>query len=343
MEQIIFDIPDTYYVIVGSAAMKYHFPNAREPKDIDIIMYEKDLDAFMRMDASMELVKRNENAAIIKVLDYNKEKQCMTKIVYEVLFADKVELYQKILKDKIFRVCDNDTGEWYVQSMMLYYIKKAHIHFPQLSHKFEKHIQDLVFLRKMHSRGAYTDYEFCLNYHIDIFNNPFYVDMHRKTTEERLGVIKTPKLFNKPVDEFFDQSKEHVKSYYIHDNMHKAMAHNPGNPAYEQMQKDKSKADCSKDLWEKMGLQSKQHCVLEEAYVIALERKILPQMFEDIETKYDELAAFKWALMRICTNLCSGWFRWFACVNYEEVMKQYNPDYVKIFFKKIKQYENDNN
>ena len=227
--------------------------------------------------------------------------------------------------------------------MMLYYIKKAHIHFPQLSGKFEKHVLDLVFLRKELIRDAYSDYGFNLNYPEDILHNELYVEEHKKTTEERLGVIKTPKLYNKPVDKFFDQSKEYVKSYYIHDNMHKAMAHNIGHPAYELMQKDKTKADCNKYLWEKMKLQQKQYCVLEEAYVIALERKILPQMFEDIETKYNEIEAFKWALMRICTNLCSGWFRWFACVNYEEIIKQYNPNYVKVFFQNIKQYENEYN
>lgn len=328
-----------YYVIGGSTAVKFYFDNAREPRDVDVIMYKKDLDKFIRSDASSRLVKSNEHAAIIKRTQYCEKKQDFIDVVYEVLFADHVSLYKLILENPELRKYSPITKEWYPARIILYSIKKAHIHFPQLSKKFEKHVMDIVFLRKNMLEKMYNNYIFNLDRTADLLDIEEYTDMHRKTTEKRLGVIKTPKLYNKAVDEFFDQSKEHVKSYYVHDNMHKAMAHNLGKPAYEHMQTDKTKADCSFKLWELMSLQQKQHCVLEEAYVIALERKILPQMFENIEYRYTELEAFKWALMRICTNLCSGWFRWFATINYEEIINQYNSDYVKLFFKNIKNYE----
>lgn len=45
--------------------------------------------------------------------------------------------------------------------------------------------------------------------------------------------------------------------------------------------------------------------------------------------------AFRWALMRICTNLCSGWFREFATVNYIDIFAAYNQKYVEDFMAKV--------
>lgn len=42
-------------------------------------------------------------------------------------------------------------------------------------------------------------------------------------------------------------------------------------------------------------------------------------------------AAFDWAIMRICTNLCSGWFREFATDYYPAIMYLRNKNYVEKF------------
>ena len=54
---------------------------------------------------------------------------------------------------------------------------------------------------------------------------------------------------------------------------------------------------------------------------------------------YTSEEAFDWALMRICTNLCSGWFREFATNNYFIIKKLYNKNYVEKF---LLAYENGN-
>ena len=41
--------------------------------------------------------------------------------------------------------------------------------------------------------------------------------------------------------------------------------------------------------------------------------------------------AFDWSLMRICTNLCSGWFRQFATDNFYRIKEYYNTRYVDKF------------
>jgi hypothetical protein len=103
-------------------------------------------------------------------------------------------------------------------------------------------------------------------------------------------------------------------------------------PIYEDMQVDSKSAWCEKDMWDQFDFEKKAKCVLEEAYVIALERKIIPMLNgcgEIITSK----KAFDWALMRICTTLCSGWFRQFATDNYVKIIEYYNPNYVQNFLK----------
>ena len=114
--------------------------------------------------------------------------------------------------------------------------------------------------------------------------------------------------------------------------MHKAVAHYE-EPLYLRMQYDKSIAKCEKVLWEQFTLDDKCKCVLEEAYVIALERKVLPAIFGRANW-YTAEEALDWSLMRICTTLCSGWFREFATVNYFEIKSRANLYYVEDFLTK---------
>ena len=54
---------------------------------------------------------------------------------------------------------------------------------------------------------------------------------------------------------------------------------------------------------------------------------------------YTSREAFDWALMRICTTLCSGWFREFATVNYFKIKDRMDNNYVEKF---LTAYENSN-
>jgi hypothetical protein len=66
--------------------------------------------------------------------------------------------------------------------------------------------------------------------------------------------------------------------------------------------------------------------------VIALERRIIP-MLNGCGEVVTSKKAFEWSLMRICTTLCSGWFRQFATDNYVKILEYYNPNYVQKFLK----------
>jgi hypothetical protein len=143
---------------------------------------------------------------------------------------------------------------------------------------------------------------------------------------------RTPKL-NVTTEDFFS-SKLPVDTYFVHDHIHKVMAIG-SVPAYTLMQKDKSKAWCEKDMFFNLPHGVQVCCVQEEAYVIALERYILPQYGEDCN---DPFACYKKALKRICTTLTSGWFRDFAIENYNHAIMRYDENFVDKFANAFNDY-----
>lgn len=293
-------------LIVGSKALKHHYPDyPRIVNDIDLIGYAKEAEIVIKLLDPIE-IKRTEHTILLRNIK-NKTALYDTNNV-EILLCDNSISLQKYL--------EYDKGKIYASIEVLLSLKKSHIHFPI---KFKKHIHDYCFLLE-NLDGQDTLSEITkINY---------------LETEQRVGKLKTPSL-NKSVANFFDQSKEYVSSYFIHDDIHQVMSHYD-KPLYLKMQKDITKAQCDKELWRLFPYEHKCQCVLEEAYVIALERKILPMIFGGGQG-FTSDDAFDWALVRICTNLTSGWFRDFATNNYFTIKKLYNNQYVEKF---LTAYEN---
>ena len=123
-----------------------------------------------------------------------------------------------------------------------------------------------------------------------------------------------PKL-NVSVPEFFD---DYVTKKYDHDWLHTLVAHET-TPLYKQMQTDPESAWCDKSLWDGFTYQQKVNCVSEEVYVIAIERFLVPS-----DWNYSPKVAYHKALNKVCTTLCSGWFRDFAIDNYEQIYDNCN-------------------
>ena len=295
-------------LIVGSKALNFHFPYIkREVKDIDIIGNSDDVKTLCDLLSPID-IKYLSNSVILRGI------------------TDKTDLFDK--ENVEILLCDNsislkryleyDRHNLYASPEVLFSLKKSHIHFPI---KFKKHIKD-----------------YCLLY--DYFDgDDFLSDVTKinfSETEKRFGKLRTPSL-NKSVEEFFRQSDGYVKSYFVHDDIHRVMSHYD-KPLYEMMQVDKNLAKCEKDMWNLFTFEDKCKCVLEEAYVIALERKIIPMLFGG-GRGYTSEGALDWALMRVCTTLCSGWFREFSTNNYYDIKKLANKNYVEKF---LTEYENGN-
>jgi hypothetical protein len=295
-------------IIVGSKALKFHFPKLkREVKDIDIIGYSDDVNTLCDLLSPTE-IKKGKHTVLLKNIT-NKTDTFNTNNVEVLLADDSVSLRRYMHYDDV---------SLFASPEVLFSLKKSHINFPI---KFEKHIEDYSFLYN-HFDGVDFLYDI--------------TEINFKETEDRFGKLKTPSL-NKTVKEFFGQSKGYVESYFIHDDIHRVMAHYD-KPLYEMMRVDKNLAKCEKDMWNLFTFEDKCKCVLEEAYVISLERKIIPMLFGG-GRGYTSEGALDWALMRVCTTLCSGWFRKFATNNYYDIKKLVNKNYVEKF---LTEYENGN-
>ena len=148
-----------------------------------------------------------------------------------------------------------------------------------------------------------------------------------KLTKEEYG-DRVPSL-NQSNEDFFDDK---VEKHFEHDWIHEQMAHYDA-PLYTRMKHDQSLAKCEKDLWICFSHEDKIKCVLEECYVIGLERFIVPRKLAGERHPPAPIAA-EWALEKVCTTLCSGWFRDFAIDNHQEILESIDRSKIDTFIEK---------
>jgi hypothetical protein len=193
---------------------------------------------------------------------------------------------------------------------MLYSLKRSHRF---LARHWEKHIRDYHLLKNLVG-GADSMPE-----------------ITKMKTEETKHTKHSPSL-NKSKDEFF---KDDVSNHtFEHDEIHHVMAHREW-PMFTYIADNTSgTVKSSKEKFFELTYEQQIQCVLEEAYVIALERGILPMLYEGKKLA-DAKSAFQWSMMRICTTLTSGWFRDFSVEAYMDICTQYNPNYVDKFLKAV--------
>lgn len=292
----LLELPIRRYVVVGSRAL-----GTRPASDIDVICYKEDV-----------LVPlASEDRYISHFMYEGKRVEC--------LFADYQESLEIILNSHAVakRIAD---------PIELYVLKAGHIYVP--GKKWDKHIADHAVLQKM----IKLVYPISHMHKHPRFNDKTLdqmISLHRKCTKERMNLRGTPKLKNTNKEKFFDDK---VVKFIDHDRIHDWMAHKEF-PMYTYMQKEGNDVECEKELWEKFSLEDKIKCVLEEAYVIACERVLIPKYMRSIKLNSpsyndtDVKTAVHWAIMRICTTLCSGWFRKFAVDHHFDIINSIDYDY----------------
>lgn len=295
-------------LLVGSKALEINIGFPIGYKDIDLIGTRENAYQLIK-ELEPESIKENEY--IITLINI-KQNDTYDRGNVEILLSDNSVSLKAYLQHA---TGSSDSPMEIVTAPLevLYSLKKSHINFPI---KFKKHIISYAILAKYQE-------------HTDILSHITKINFLE--TEERLGKLKTPKL-NKSAKKFFGQSNKFVKSYFIHDHIHEMVAHF-AKPGYTFMQPDPESAMCSEKMWNDFSDDMKMKTVLEECYVIALERKILPMLFGGGEI-LTEKEAFDWAFGRVCTTLCSGWFREYATNHYFEIEHLYNKNYVVEFLQK---------
>ena len=134
----------------------------------------------------------------------------------------------------------------------------------------------------------------------------------------------SPKL-NQSKQSFFTDS---VPYQYDHDTIHLAVKH-LDKPAYQFYIKDEAEVLCAKDKFFEQSEIVRLYGVLEESYVLALERSVIP-------FNTDPKKAFDKALEKVCTSITSGWFREYAWLNYAKIQELYHESYVDKFQSALK-------
>lgn len=190
---------------------------------------------------------------------------------------------------------------------LLYTIKMSH-RFKKNSPHFRKTMDDILAMRKL---GAKI--------------RPEYEEFYKKRQEESYNYAH-PKL-NVSKGDFF--KGDGVQYVYDHDSIHEAIAKQK-RPAYRNYIIEGEDVLCSKDKFMACSERIKLFGVLEEAYVLALERSQIP-----FKGKITPRQSFEIALMKVCTSITSGWFREYAWENYYRVKALYTDYYVEKFWNAV--------
>jgi len=185
---------------------------------------------------------------------------------------------------------------------VLYALKMSHRYLKDSPH-FAKTMKDIRLLREL---GAVIQER--------------YIGWFKRREDETYW-YKHPNL-NQKKDGFFNPN-EGVKYVYDHDSIHKAVAH-PLPPAYTLYMQEGAEVSCDKQKFFSLPEEERLRGVIEEAYVLALERSQIPHGHKGVPPDW----SFTTALRKVCSSITSGWFREYAWEHYEKAMETYDKNYV---------------
>lgn len=293
-------------LIVGSYALAFRGIQDRIPNDIDIFCTKEEfkiLVAKLSEKSSVSELKFKEGGAYVKF---------QNRTIVDASFLD-ADSSIACNNRRIDAYCN--TPE-YVTS-----IGKARVANPEvvlimkLSHKYKKDcphflktMKDIISLRNKTYKGR-TIPNRVTSELLDIL-----VEREEATYKNSLPKLNTSKK------EFFTDS---VPYKYDHDTIHEAVKH-LDKPAYQYYMKDGEQVMCDMQKFEELPEIVRLYGVLEESYVLALERAIIP-------FGTDPKRAFDIALSKVCTSITSGKFRAYAWDNYFKVQELYHESFVLKF------------
>ena len=200
-----------------------------------------------------------------------------------------------------------DGSKAFVMSMLgLAIIKRSHL-WRDLS--FDKHIT------MYHKFGLSAVLDEVLN-HLTV-KNIVSNDLYERTKLTKEAFPQGNPNLMQTKEDFFDDA---VKKKFDHDYLHELVAFYD-KPLYTRMLRTQELAWCEKDKWDCFTHEDKIRCIAEESFVIAIERFMIPSNW----SYSSKLAYFK-AVKKVCTTLCSGWFRNYAIDYFPEVISMYNQE-----------------
>lgn len=279
---------------IGSvAAQRYGYKAA--PNDVDVVgTYDEIMAAYVPGSTAYYPINKGRKY----VFKYPHSVPVEAEIRWPGSLAD--ELFGLIYNDGAIRPDGTVTASLNV----LYMLKMSHRYLKNSPH-FLKTMRDIQWMRQA---GAYIQ--------------PEHHDFYKRRMKETYDYSHP----NLSLDKAGFFNGDGVNYVYDHDSIHRSVAIGK-EPAYLAYQKDGAEVSCDRDKFEDLHEYERLNGVLEEAYVLALERSNIP--YPGVWTPRQ---SFDYALMKVCTSITSGWFREFAWENYDAVRDMYDDSYVSRFW-----------
>lgn len=297
-------------VLVGSLAAKHRgIDLRRQPKDIDLICSSADFRAYIK-----DVVK---HYSVIRIAPTQSGQMVAVKtddgpLIIEAEFTDGDNPSSQLIFDaamsgmahKLVHLPGGAIA-YTATANMLYMLKMSHRYRKNTPH-FLKTMSDIWVMR---DHGCEIEDE-------DLY----------KARMDATYEYKHPRL-NTSKSEFFVNNNGELSYTYDHDTIHIAMAH-LGRPMYTYYAKDGEQVLSDRAKFDALPHEQKCMGVIEEAYVLALERSVVPHGTVP-------RVAFEMALEKVCTSITSGWFREFGWEHYHEVDEMYDDSYAHRFWKAV--------
>ena len=291
------------FCYIGSTALIHHVPSLpTKPVDVDAICDFETAKRFLEKQGCRTIYPANG----AKTLIGKSVNTCNTYTnIYEMSLAWPDSTNAELLEY---------LGDTTVAPLdVLYTLKMSHRYLRNSPH-FYKTMKDIKLMRK-HGAKIPSDLQ-------DWF----------KRREKETYDYKHPSLAQNKNNFFNGDGVDYV---YDHDSIHEAVAIYEQKPMYTRYQKDDNEVLCDRNKWEKLSESCKRMAVAEEAAVLAIERSLVP--YPGAKTPAE---ALKYALMKVCTSITSGWFREYAWENHDEILGMtctYEYDYWGKFQEALKQ------
>jgi hypothetical protein len=266
--------------MIGSTAIAHHLD--REPADLDLVGTYDEAVAFRKVFGAVSFYPINDGNSIF--MRRASGLICEVEIAWPDSRAERLLAFVKEHPESVYSSGWAGVPMDAARKDLVYTLKMSH-RFLKNSPHFWKTMADIRLLREMNCTIPEEWMEFYRQREVDTYT------------------YKHPNL-SVGKGEFFDATMTGVIQKYDHDTVHEAVAVFD-RPAYTYYLDGPVK--CSRELFEAQPEAIRLAGVVEEAMVLALERSLIP--FPGGKTPEE---AFRFALMKVCTSITSGWFRDYA-------------------------------
>ena len=289
-------------LVIGSVALANHIKNFRQNSDLDLVCSRDQALDFIKLH-KMRILKVTESQLLAE--DSSSEK-------VEIHFND-VEPYKTVYELGIENSSKTVNAVYKIPSIdFLYSLKMAH-RFKDHVH-FNKTMSDIHLMREAGAKLISDDrFEYLAS-----------------------AFTKKPISLKQSADKFFRESD----GFYVlnHDDIHDSIVSHK-QAAYKMIIDGEVWCDMKK--FDSLPLIDKLSCAVEECFVLAIERAVLPNFGKDYsllsqisESKIKK--AYKVSLQKVCTRVTSGKFREFCWENHDLILKLFDFQMYRNFLEALK-------